>query len=235
MNERAEPAAAHFPTRPSATVTSPNAANSAPPGTGLPVADEATGKIGCCRWTLSVGLSVFLILMLGGLSLDLGSKAYVFHHYWPYHQDPNDWPISHEPHWWIDGILGIQTSTNGGALFGMMQGYRLVFVTLSLVALVGLLGWLFLLGGWQDAWLLVCLGLITGGILGNLYDRLGLWHDPTTPAVFHYHVRDWIHFRLQGVPLFDPWPNFNIADSLLVVGVGCMLFQNLFFSAKQES
>ncbi len=179
-------------------------------------------------------LIVFLLLAVSGAVADLWTKSYVFEHYWPYYQHPDDWPDSHTPHWWVEGILGIQTSTNGGALFGMMQGYQVVFVSLSILALIGLLTWLFLFQGWRD-WLLVCcLGLITGGIIGNLYDRLGFWHEPHTPSEFQYHVRDWIHFRLSGVYGFDPWPNFNIADSLLVVGVSLMLIQNLFFTPKQE-
>ena len=61
--------------------------------------------------------------------------------------------------------------------------------------------------------------------MGNLYDRLGLsgleWpgdalHEPGTPV---YAVRDWIHFKLDG--LVD-WPIFNLADSLLVCGA-CLL------------
>lgn len=180
-------------------------------------------------WTLVRAVAIFLLLGAGGLVADLWTKSYMFERYWPYHQDPNQWPISHEPLWWIDGVLGIQTSTNGGALFGMMQGYQIVFVTLSGLALVGLLIWLFGFGAWRDRLLLVCLGLMTGGILGNLYDRLGFWHESITPADFHYHVRDWIHFRLAGVPYFDPWPNFNIADSLLVVGVLLMLVHNFFY------
>lgn len=178
---------------------------------------------------------LFIFLAGGGLAADLWTKSYMFANYWPYNQHPNDWPISHAPHWWIDGIFGVQTSTNGGALFGMMQGYQVIFVTLSLLAMVGLLLWLFGFGAWRDRLLLCCLGLITGGILGNLYDRLGLWHDANTPEDFHYHVRDWIHFRLQGIPYFDPWPNFNIADSLLVVGVLLMLVHNFFFIGKQDS
>jgi len=186
------------------------------------------------HWSWTVSLVVFLLLVGGGLSLDLWSKSIVFQHYWPYYQNPQQWADGNGPHWWIDGVLGIQTSTNGGALFGMMQGYTPVFVSLSFLALLGILIWLFLFHGWLDRWLLCCLGLITGGILGNLYDRVGLWHSELTPPDFHYHVRDWIHFRLSGVPLFDPWPNFNVADSLLVVGVGLMLIQSLFFSPPER-
>jgi len=180
----------------------------------------------------SLGTAIFWFVMVAtvGLAADLISKTVVFAAYWPYYQHPNTWQPSSEPHWLIDGMLGFQTSTNGGALFGMMQGYQSVFIVLSLMALLAVVSWLFLYGAWRDRILLLCLAMITAGILGNLYDRMGLWHELRTPEVYHYQVRDWIHFRIQGVPFFDPWPNFNIADALLVCGVGVMMVQNLFFA-----
>jgi signal peptidase II len=36
--------------------------------------------------------------------------------------------------------------------------------------------------------------------------------------MFHHGVRDWILFEWKGIPFLEPWPNFNIADSLLVTG-----------------
>ncbi|MGI9177251.1 MAG: signal peptidase II, partial [Pirellulales bacterium] len=69
------------------------------------------------------------------------------------------------------------------------------------------------------------LGLIVGGIVGNLYDRLGLpgleWHAPLERRGQDVlAVRDWIHFTLPGV---IDWPIFNIADSWLVIGAGMLL------------
>ena len=64
------------------------------------------------------------------------------------------------------------------------------------------------------------LGCVTGGILGNLYDRLGLWNTAGLLPPFRHGVRDWILFvwAESGLAIFQPWPNFNIADSLLVTG-----------------
>ncbi len=56
--------------------------------------------------------------------------------------------------------------------------------------------------------------LVMGGIGGNLYDRLGLWWKPGMPEAWKSGVRDWILFRYQTYT----WPNFNIADSCLVIG-----------------
>jgi signal peptidase II len=77
-------------------------------------------------------------------------------------------------------------------------------------------------------WLLtVALGMITGGILGNLYDRLGLWGGQNASGETIHAVRDWILIAYGGfnVPLLgEKWPNFNIADTLLVCGAGLLIW-----------
>ena len=128
--------------------------------------------------------------------------------------------------WWlIEGRFGIETSVNRGALFGLGEGYWWVFATLSVVALVGIFTWLFVYRAAHDRWLTVALGFVSGGILGNLYDRLGLWDARGLPPEFHHGVRDWILFVWPEIKLrmFNPWPNFNIADSLLVTGAIMLL------------
>ena len=125
--------------------------------------------------------------------------------------------------WWLwEGHAGFQQSLNEGALFGLGQGQVGWFAIFSFVALVAIPLWLFCFGAAGDLWLLVTLGCIVGGIVGNLYDRLG-WHGRcweqfiTTRSGPVYAVRDWILWCWD----FDRglvWPNFNIADSLLVCG-----------------
>ena len=56
----------------------------------------------------------------------------------------------------------------------------------------------------------VSLGLILGGALGNLVDRIF-----RAPGVFRGHVVDWI--SLFG-PNAEHWPIFNLADSAIVCG-----------------
>ena len=156
--------------------------------------------------------AIFLLLAAGGCAADLLSKYWVFQ--WQGMPDPHKQP------WWIwQGYVGIETALNPGALFGLGAGGAPLFAGLSVVAFAGILFWLFVKRAAGDLFLTVILGLISGGILGNLYDRLGLWAPPGTPDQVARQVRDWILFRYGDFT----WPNFNIADSLLVCGaIGLM-------------
>ena len=168
---------------------------------------------------------IFTSLATVGLLVDLATKSWVFN----WLGGPGEQP----PWWIIEGVAGFQTSLNEGALFGLGQGGVHVFSTLSLLAAAGIIYWLFVQRAAHDLWLTVALGLITGGILGNLYDRLGLpgltwqrsWifdalHQPGDPV---YAVRDWI----KVVIIRWPWPNFNVADSMLVCGAFLLVWHAL--------
>lgn len=129
----------------------------------------------------------------------------------------------------VPQMLTLETNLNEGALFGMGQGMGLLFAGISCVAIGGILYAVSRRPTREDRWLLVALALITGGIIGNLYDRLGLpgltWHAPIgragTPVLA---VRDWIHFSLEGI---IDWPIFNLADTWLVIGAGLLLLLSL--------
>lgn len=169
---------------------------------------------------------LFLLLAVGGLALDLWTKAFMFNNYFV--PEMMFAGRAQEPHWWVEGVFGIQCSTNPGALFGFGKGYSFVFAIISFVAIAGIAVWLFWFKQARDRWMNFALGLITGGILGNLYDRIGLGYKSEYPVEIKDNVRDWILFRLEGVPFFDPWPNFNIADSLLVTGAILLFLHALF-------
>ncbi len=161
------------------------------------------------------------------LIADLLSKSIVFSSFFD--------PVEYQPpYYWVDGIFGIQTSTNPGALFGMGSGYSWLFAILSVIALSGIILWLFVFGAGYDLFLTLTLGLISGGILGNLYDRLGWGALPSYPESIRTNVRDWILFRLEGVPFFDPWPNFNLADCWLVCGAALLFFHALFLAPPDD-
>lgn len=172
-------------------------------------------------------IAVFLGLAAFGAALDLATKHLVFA--W------RTWEQFNQTWWLIDEHVGIQTSVNPGALFGMGAGYTWGFVALSFIALVAIGYFVFVRPQMLDWWLTISVGLVTGGILGNLYDRLGFWRSSLVPEFVGSGVRDWILVRFEGVPFFDPWPNFNIADCCLVVGACLLAVHSLRADPKERS
>ena len=92
-----------------------------------------------------------------------------------------------------------------------------MFAAVSIAAAAGIVVWACRRTTAVDVWLCAALGLILGGTIGNLYDRL----------VFN-GVRDFLYFyKIE-------WPVFNVADCCLVVGA-CMLLAHAFlFPPKAE-
>lgn len=164
---------------------------------------------------------VFGLLALGGCALDLASKSWIFNRL--------GMPGSQPPWWLIPGAFCLETSLNEGALFGVGQGRAWLFAALSVVAIVTILGWLFVGKAARSLTLTIALGSISAGILGNLYDRWGLpglrWnaaytgHLPGDPV---FAVRDWLHVQVDAIG-FD-FAVFNLADSMLVCGVALFVW-----------
>lgn len=113
-----------------------------------------------------------------------------------------------EPVRLLGGAVYLTLTRNSGAAFSLGSDYTWVFPLITL----GVIGWI----SWMALRLrslpwAVSLGLVLGGALGNLTDRIF-----RAPGTFVGHVVDM-------VSLFDPygrvWPVFNLADSALVCGV----------------
>ena len=110
---------------------------------------------------------------------------------------------------------------NTGAAFSFLSDaggwQRWFFTVIAVVISIALVIWLFL--AQRGQWLLaLSLGLILGGAIGNLWDRVALGY-----------VVDFISVHYGG------WyfPAFNIADSAITVGAGCMLLDS-FLSGRAE-
>ena len=166
---------------------------------------------------------VFFALAIGFCAVDLWTKSLAFRLL--------DWPDP-RPYWLWEGVFGFQTSLNTGGLFGLGQGFSLVLAALSICAAIGILIWLFPCGAAKDWLLTIALGLITAGIVGNLYDRLGLpglawpagYPGQQSGSTVHA-VRDFILMIEVG----DwHWPNYNVADCSLVAGAAILAWQALF-------
>ena len=110
----------------------------------------------------------------------------------------------------IGHSLTFHYAENPGIAFSMLRnltGGRFLLAGLALVALLMVLRFLRGTDPTQRR-LHIALGLIAGGAVGNLIDRL-----------VHARVVDFILVDVGIWPL-DPWPVFNVADMVLVIGVG---------------
>ena len=174
--------------------------------------------------TLAGRLKLFLTIGIVGLLADLWTKSYLFAELGLPHETIGvDW-------WVIEDFFGFQTAVNQGALFGMGQGGSSVFALFSVLAFIAILFWFIRGGAWNSLFLTICLGCITGGVLGNFYDRMGWWHGDEIHPDYAYGVRDFILFTYQDYV----WPNFNIADCLLVCGAFLLLVYSFKYEDKDS-
>ncbi len=159
-------------------------------------------------------LAVWLAITILGAIADLWTKHAIFQ----WRGLPGEQPV-----WWIwEDYIGFQTAVNPGALFGLGAGLGSVFASLSIIAAIGIAVWLFGFQAARSLWFTIAAGCIMAGIFGNLYDRLGIWNEPGYPAQWSSGVRDWILLCYGQYT----WPNFNIADSLLVCGTAMLAWRS---------
>jgi len=93
---------------------------------------------------------------------------------------------------------------NYGAAFGILQQQSLLFVAIAIVVAIAILVYVKYLPI-DQRFVRILLGLQLGGAVGNLIDRLQ-----------QGFVTDFIKMGIPGVYY---WPNYNIADSSIVIGV----------------
>lgn len=192
-------------------------------------ASAGENALECCASLPYSRHLIFWALATVGCAADLLTKQWIFNA-----------PKLHDGAvWWLwQGHVGFQKSLNEGALFGLGQGKVWLFAIFSLAAVIAIPVWLFCYQAARDRWLTITLGAILGGILGNLYDRLGMhglqWENfiPQRQGPIHA-VRDWIlvcwDFEAGII-----WPNFNIADSLLVCGAASLMLHAFLFRESEQ-
>ena len=117
----------------------------------------------------------------------------------------------------IEGFFYLTHVRNPGAAFGLFatapEAVRITFfIGISVVA-IGIIFSFFYKLAPGDRLSALALGFILGGALGNLHDR-----------VRYGEVVDFLHFKLWGG---YSWPDFNFADSFIVVGVGILILDLL--------
>ncbi len=112
----------------------------------------------------------------------------------------------------INNVFSITRVQNVGAAFGMFQGMTFLFI-LAAVMVFGLFIY-FYQTVLEDNRLIIAAGMIIGGTVGNLMDR-----------IYFGYVIDYLDIAF--------WPTFNLSDSFLVIGM-LLLLTYIGFSGKKE-
>jgi signal peptidase II len=144
-----------------------------------------------------------------GVAADLWSKSAV--HEWLKGLPGEVYPV-------IKSCLQLVVRENTGAAFSMAQGKMGTLAIVSLVAMFVVVG-LFLFGRVRSRLLQIALALFLAGIVGNLYDR----------AFNPGGVRDFIDAYWGK----HHWPAFNLADSMLCVGMGILILTQFLPQKKK--
>ncbi len=109
----------------------------------------------------------------------------------------------------IPGLLNILRSENKGVVFGLFPGKTTVFIIFSAIAIAVIL-FLYIRSDKTIFLSNLALGLVLAGAVGNLWDRI--WFSSVRDFI-DLHIGEKYH-----------WPTFNIADSLICIGIFVMVF-----------
>ena len=122
----------------------------------------------------------------------------------------------------IGNFLQITLLRNPGAAFSMATGFTVVFTTISIAVAIFIARFAARI---TSTWWAYVAGLVLGGVLGNLTDRVF-----REPGFLYGHVIDWIEL--------PHWPIFNIADSSIFIAAGIAILltiKNISPTAKSGS
>jgi signal peptidase II len=153
---------------------------------------------------MSTKLRTLLAALVVTIPLDLGTKIWV------------DASLTYSDRLpVVEGFFYITHVRNPGAAFSLFvdwpAAWRLgFFISVSLVA-IGIILSFFRRLEPGDRLSALALGMILGGAIGNLVDR-----------IFRGEVVDFLHFRLWSG---YSWPDFNLADTFIVCGVGFLVLE----------
>ncbi|HET7636870.1 MAG TPA: signal peptidase II [Candidatus Limnocylindria bacterium] len=118
----------------------------------------------------------------------------------------------------IGDVVQLWHAQNAGAAFSLFQGGLLLFLVVSVVALA-MVAYFHRAFRGESRWLQLILGMVLGGTLGNLVDRIRLGY-----------VTDFLSVGIGQTR----WPTFNVADSALVVGIGLLVIYLAFLDHGRE-
>jgi signal peptidase II len=118
----------------------------------------------------------------------------------------------------IPGFFSIVYATNTGAAWGMLSGFGMLLAALGLAALVAIYIFRKKLE-LEKRSMQIVFGLMCGGIIGNIFDRLIVG---SVTDFLDFHIG---HYR---------WPTFNVADSAMVVAACLYVIIGIFCSAGNK-
>ena len=125
----------------------------------------------------------------------------------------------------INGFFSFGKTTNPGVVFGIGAGATTIWKIISVIAVPVILVIFYTVR--KPRWILtISLGMILGGTIGNMYDRV---------FTDLHHVRDFIKF-IYWTPWSGRkvWPLFNLADAFICVGVFLLTVEMMFFDEKKN-
>lgn len=109
----------------------------------------------------------------------------------------------------IKDFFSFEYVENEGAAFGILQGKQYILSAIAAIMIIGLIVYLFKYKP-SSKLLKLSLSLVISGAIGNLIDR-----------VYYNYVVDFISLHYKDIYYF---PNFNVADMLVVVGTFLLTF-----------
>ena len=118
-----------------------------------------------------------------------------------------------DPQPFLGEVLQLTLLYNSGAAWGMGSGITPVVTCLQMAIVLGVI--VFAVRSVRSPWYALALGLIMGGALGNIHDRL-----LRAPGPFHGAVVDFLEL--------PRWPVFNVADMAVVGGAILIVALGLF-------
>lgn len=106
----------------------------------------------------------------------------------------------------VEGAVSLRLTFNPGGAFGFGKEFPEFFLVATIVVIIAIVAWV---GRTGEVGMAIPLGLVLGGGVGNLIDRLFRGFDGRVVDFVDLHV----------------WPVFNVADASIVVGVALVLIQ----------
>ena len=126
----------------------------------------------------------------------------------------------------IDGWFAFHYTQNPGMAMGIDLLSTPVISIIAICAVTGIIAYVIYHMDQANILYMSCMGLVLGGAMGNIIDRLILAKIESYGGILEGHVVDFLHFTLEigGYPVF-PYI-FNVADAAISVAIILLLLFN---------